>query len=67
MFPQNNTLQLKKGLNRWVRHDFRALKVPKMGFYFISTLLLYLDVWNVSTRHCVSHFSNYFLEWHSVN
>ena len=44
MFPQNNTLQLKKGLNRWVRHDFRALKVPKMGFYFISTLLLDLDV-----------------------
>ena len=29
---------------RWVSHDFRALKVPKMGFYFISTFLLDLYV-----------------------
>ena len=49
----NNTLQINKGLSvvflstRWVLHDSRALKVPKMEFYFISPLLLDLEVWNV--------------------
>ena len=43
------------------------IKMPKMWFYFMSTLQLHLGVWSVSTRHCVSLFSNYFLEWHSVN